>query len=747
MDKKEYKIKWGGRDLVLTVGGLAELTDGTVRVQYGETTILATAVISSHIREGIDYFPLLVDYREHYYAAGKIKGSRWIKREGRPTDDAVLTGRLIDRSLRPLFPKGIKNDVQVVCNVLTVDGENTPDFLALIAGAASLMISSIPWTGPLAACRMGMIDGKLVLNPTHEQLKESTFSTLIAANGDEVVMIEAEGNEASEDEAYKAIEQSVEEMKPVIKLLEKIQKEVGVEKIMPAAAVKTDEQVALETTLLERAVSYVEANVEKAIGLDSKAARDAAWDELEHAFKQELIDDEKVEDTDVKVGMAMYEQALEQMVRRLILEDNRRVDGRAIDEVRPISSEVDILPRTHGTGLFQRGETQVLSIVTLGGPGMEQEFDDMEKEGSKRYFHHYNFPGFSVGEVSPFRGAGRREIGHGALAEKALTPVLPEKEDFPYTIQVVSEVLASNGSTSQASACGSSLALMAAGVPITKPVAGIAMGLVTSDDLKTFKVLTDIQGVEDHSGDMDFKVAGTKDGITAIQVDIKLDSISLDVCKEALVGAKAARLGILDVMTAAIDAPRAELSEYAPRIKTIKIDPEKIGDIIGPGGKIIRAITEETGVEIDIEDDGSVFITSVDEEGMNAALDRIENLVREIEVGEEFEGTVVKILKDRFKGNEIGAIVELLPGGADGMVHISEFRWERIEKVSDLVKEGDKLKVKVTEIDKERGKIGLSVKALLPKPEGYEERPPRRDPRGGGSRGGSRGRDSRPARR
>ncbi|MFH0873936.1 MAG: polyribonucleotide nucleotidyltransferase [Candidatus Komeilibacteria bacterium] len=708
---KQFTTQIAGRDLTVEVGKLAPQAQAACTVRYGDTVILATVVAATEPREGIDYFPLMVDFEERLYAAGKIKGSRFIKREGRASDEAVLTARLIDRSIRPLFRESMRKDVQVVLTALCVDNINDSDIPATIATSIALAISPIPWSGPIAGVRVGRINGEWVLNATFEARLKSDFELMVTGNADGIIMIEAEGNQIAEDVMYEAIEFAHKHIKQQLKFIEDVVKQIG----QPKREEALDEETKTLNDLVEKKVKAFLANKDltqlfNADKSKMKAAITAAKDELDDALK---ADNEVSKDARVK-GNGYFDIALDAAARDLVFKHNRRVDGRGMDEVRPLAAEVGLLPRTHGSGLFNRGETQVLSIVTLGSPGDEQLLDTMEESGKKRYMHHYNFPGFATGEVKPIRMPSRREIGHGALAEKALEKVLPSKEDFPYTIRVVSEVLASNGSSSQASICGSTLALMDAGVPITAPVAGIAMGLVTNPaDHKDYKILTDIQGIEDHSFDMDFKVAGTATGITAIQMDIKLGFIPLQVAKETLESARVARMKVLDVMAGAIAAPRPELSQYAPRIISLRIDPDKIRDVIGSGGKIINQIIDECGVQIDIEDDGLVMITSVSAEGGQKAKQWVEDLTRDMEIGEIVEGTVTKIVTDKMNGNEIGAIVEF-GHGRDGMVHISEFRHERIARVSDIVKVGDTLKVKVVDVDKEKGRTSLSVKALLP---------------------------------
>ncbi|MDP2736721.1 MAG: polyribonucleotide nucleotidyltransferase [bacterium] len=726
----DFELEYAGKQLKVQTGKLAGQAHGSCTVQYGDTVVLATAVTGAEPREGIDYFPLMVDYEEKLYAAGKIKGSRWIKREGRATDEAVLTARVIDRSIRPLFKESERKDVQVMVTVLSVDGENDPDVPALIAASIALEISPIAWGGPVAAVRVGQINGEWVLNGSHEARTKSDFDLYLAGTETEVVMIELDGKQIKEEIIADAIEFAHKHLKKVTALIKEIKTKVG--------KPKTVEQLSDEQkTELELVRGKVEAYLLPKIDQVFSPSKDETKQNiatLKKELSEALKSDNAVSKDGRAKGLGLLDEHLGEAARRMVLEKNIRVDGRALDQIRNLEAEVGLLPRVHGSGLFDRGETQVLSVVTLGGPGAEQYLDGMEEEGKKRYMHHYNFPGFSVGEVKPSRGPGRREIGHGALAEKALVAVLPDKETFPYTIRVVSEVLGSNGSSSQASICGSTLSLMDAGVPILAPVAGIAMGLVMdAKDKNKYKILTDIQGIEDHAFDMDFKVAGTATGITAIQLDIKLGGIPLSVCRETLTKAKEARTQILAVMAKAIAEPRKELSTYAPRIVVLHINPDMIRDVIGPGGKIINKIIEECDVEVDIEQDGTVFITSVNQEGSVKAVKWVEDLTREVKVGEEYEGTVTQIIKGQMNGDEIGAIVEFLPG-KDGMVHISNLAWDRVEKVSDILHVGDTVKVKVMEVDKERGRIGLSRKELLPKPEGYVERPPFR-PTGGSGHG------------
>ncbi len=725
-DIKKYELEWAGEKLTIELGRFAGQAHGACTVQLGETMILATAVLGGAPRDGIDYFPLMVDYEERLYAAGKISGSRFVKREGRPTEEAVLTARVVDRSIRPLFDQSLRKDVQVSITVLSMDDKHDPDICAVIGASLALMISPIPWSGPLAAVRVTELDGALIVNSSFEERKNARMDLFVSGTDKKIVMIETAGKQCPDDVVKKGLAKALETLAPVVELLEKIQQEMGKSKIaIPVAELTVEEKDA--RTRIDAIVEQLD--IRKAFGHKEADAANQAMKELKTTLQQSLADQNLS-------GFHSYasekcEERIGSVMRDMVLKEGVRADGRALDEIRPINCEIALLPRTHGSGCFTRGETQVLSVVTLGSPGDEQLLDGMEIEGSKRFMHHYNFPPFSVGEVAPMRGPGRREIGHGALAEKALEPVMPTKEEFPYTIRVVSEVLESNGSSSQASACGSTLALLDAGVPLKAPVAGIAMGLIMSEDESDYRVITDIKDIEDHSGCMDFKVAGTIDGVTAVQVDIKLKGISLEVCEKALDGARKAREEILGKMAAVIKAPK-ELSAYAPRIETLKIDPEKIRDLIGPGGKVINKIIEETEVAIDIEDEGMVFVTSENADGMRKAIALIENIIRDVEVDAIYTGKVTQIISN--DSGDVGAIVELWPG-KDGMVHISELQWARTEHVSDVVNIGDEVKVKVLDVDKERGRVSLSIKALMEKPEGFIERPRFSGGRGHDSRG------------
>lgn len=733
LDIKKWSTNWGGRELTVEVGRFALQATASCTVQYGETVIMATAVKSSSQRD-VDYFPLMVDFEEKLYAAGKIKGSRFIKREGRPSDEAILSGRIIDRTIRPLFDDRVRNEVQVVLTALSIDGENDATITALIAASCALHISSIRWEGPIAGARIGLTkEGEFILNTTVSQLTEcNDLDLIVAGTPNKLIMTEAAAREVSEDKMFEAMKWGSEQLAPVIKLLEKVRSEVGKEKETEPIFEETDARKAEK--LVE---DFVSGKTDQMIFNSKKITRverNAMIDELKKASKEMLIA-EGVEELLHENAVKNMKLFVSKEITKQILKDGKRLDGRALTEIRELQSEVDLLPRVHGSGMFMRGDTQVLSIVTLGAPGDVQTLDSMEEDGKKRYMHHYNDAPYTYGEAGFMRGPGRRAIGHGALAERALEPMLPSEEDFPYAIRVVSEVLGSNGSSSMASTCGSSLSLMAAGVPISKPVAGIAMGLA-SDEKGNWKVLTDLQDVEDGHGGMDFKIAGTKDGITAVQMDTKTFGLTWEIVEQTIKQSAEARKEILNNMGNTIAIPREELSKYAPRIVTIKIDPEKIRDVVGPGGKVINKIIDETGVQIDIEQDGRVMITSNNAEGMATAVKMIENITKDVEAGEIYDGEVVRL-------EDFGAFVNILPG-KDGLVHVSEISWERTNKPSDALKMGDKVKVKVKEIDN-LGRVNLSIKALLPRPEGMPARPSRDEKRGGGSRGGGYGKGPRPS--
>lgn len=705
MNTKTFKTTFAGKDLIIETGKFANAANGSCTVRYGDTVVLATAVISDDVRPGLDFFPLMVDYEEKLYAAGRIKGSRFIKREGRPTDEAVLVARFIDRAIRPLFDNRITNDVQVIVTALSYDGENDPDILGLIGASCALHMSDIPWQGPIGALRIGRLGESWIVNPTAAQRNETTLDLDIAGTTEKVVMIEARAQMVSEEVVLQGFKQGQADVKAVIDLIEEVRREVGKEKrdmFTPkteeakARVARADEVRKMSEDFLRPLVAELYFGAPKATKHERTEARGVMKKKLsEYLSSQGLTDDE------IKIGTGIIYNFSEGEVSRMIVEAGKRVDGRGIEEIRPLTIEVGILPRVHGSGHFLRGETQVLSVCTLGAPGDVQTLDGMELVGEKRYMHHYNFPPFSVGEAKPLRGAGRREIGHGALAEKALEPVLPGKDLFPYAIRVVSEVLGSNGSSSMASTCGSTLALMDAGVPITAPVAGVAMGLATYGD--QWQVITDLQDLEDGAGGMDFKITGTRDGITAIQMDTKTMGLSFEIIEQTFKQAKTARQTILDRMAEVIAAPRAELSPFAPRIITLSINPDKIREVIGPGGKMINEIIAKTGVQsIDIEQSGLVMITSTDGAAGQAAFDWINNLTRDVKVGETFQNAEVVRLMD------FGAFVNVLPG-RDGMVHISELAPWRVGQVKDIVNLGDKVNVKVIEID-DQGRVNLSMK-------------------------------------
>ena len=696
MARKTYTIDLEGKSLTAEFGNYAAQANGSVMVYFGDTVVLVTACMSKEPREGIDFFPLLVDYEEKLYAVGKIPGS-WGRREGKPTETAVLNARLIDRPIRPLFPDGFRNDVQIVATVLSVDNDYAPEVAATIGASLALLVSDIPFDLPMAGVRVGLADGKFLLNPTIKEQENCDMYIMVSGTSEAITMVEAGASEISEEEALESIFFAHEYIKKICAWQETIRQEIGKPKLEVPLATP-------DVQLQERIKELGLSKMSTALRVFDKQERAAAVDAVRAEILEDLLKEmgeEAFAEKEKEINSLIDELEANE-VRRMITEEKIRPDGRALTEIRPIRCDVGILPRAHGTGMFHRGQTQVLSVCTLGALHDVQLLDGLTEEESKRYIHHYNFPGFSVGEVRPMRTPGRREIGHGALAERALLPVIPAEEEFPYTIRVVSEVLESNGSSSMASVCGSSLALMDAGVPIKKPVAGIAMGLIKGQN--DFTILTDIQGLEDHFGDMDFKVAGTRDGITALQMDIKVTGVSREILKAALAQAKEARLFILDKMAEVIAEPRPELSPYAPRMVTMQIDPDKIRDVIGTGGKTIRSIIAETGVEIDIKDDGTVYIASVDLEAANKAVKRITELTKEVEVGEVYEGTVTRIAK-------FGAFVEILQG-KEGLIHISKLAKERVANVEDVVKVGDVVQVKVIEID-QQGRINLSRRALL----------------------------------
>ena len=693
-EKKVFKTEWAGRSLTIETGQLAKQANGAVLVRYGDTVVLSTAVASKEPRDG-DFFPLTVNYEEKMYAAGKIPGG-FKKREGRPGDEATLTARLIDRPIRPLFPKGYRHDVQIMNTVLSADPDCSPEMAAMIGSSMALSVSDIPFQGPIAGVNVGYIDGTYVINPTLEQKEVSRLDLEVAGHKDAVNMVEAGASEITEQEMLEAIFFGHEEIKRLVAFQEEV-----VEHIQPVK--KEFIPVERDEELVQRVKSLTEEKgLKETVLTFDKQQRDENLDALKAEIATEFVDEADPEnELLIDEVYAILNDLVKEEVRRLIADEKIRPDGRKPDEIRPLESEVGLLPRAHGSGLFTRGQTQVLSVLTLGALGDYQLIDGLGPEIEKRFMHHYNFPNFSVGETGPVRAPGRREIGHGALGERALRYIIPDTTEFPYTIRIVSEVLESNGSSSQASICGSTLALMDAGVPIKAPVAGIAMGLVTRED--SYTILTDIQGMEDALGDMDFKVAGTKEGITAIQMDIKIDGLTREVIEEALEQARQGRLAIMDHMLQTIDQPRSELSAYAPKVEIMHIKPEKIRDVIGPGGKKINEIIDETGVKLDIEQDGTIFIGAVDQEMINRAREIINEITREAEVGQVYHAKVKRIEK-------YGAFVELFPG-KDALLHISQISKDRINKVEDVLKIGDTIEVKITEIDKQ-GRVNASHKVL-----------------------------------
>lgn len=686
-----YSIELGGRTLTMEIGKIAKQANGAVLVRYGDTAVVVAATGTKTPREGVDFFPLTVDFEEKMYAVGKIPGG-FIKREGRPAETAILTSRLIDRPIRPMFPEGYHNDVQIVATAVSVDPDNAPDIPAMIGASCALSISDIPFEGPIAGVRVGMIDGQYIINPTIEQAKVSRLNLAVAGTKDAILMVEAGAKEISEDEMLDAIWFGHEEIKKLVEWQEKIMAEVGKPKMeVPVYEPPAELAAEIEAYGAEQLkAALMDANK---LEREENVARIKA--EIADAFMEKYPDNAK----DVAY---ITQKLVKKIVRRTISVDKIRPDGRALDEVRPVTCEVGLLARPHGSALFTRGQTQILNVLALAPLSEAQTLDGLGVELTKRYIHHYNFPPYSVGETKPLRSPGRREIGHGALAERALWPVIPSEEEFPYAIRLVSETLESNGSSSMGSVCASTLSLMDAGVPIKAPVAGVAMGLVKDGDY--FTILTDIQGLEDALGDMDFKVAGTKNGITAIQMDIKIDGINKEIFKQALAQAKRGREHIMGIMLDCIAEPRKELSKYAPKITTIHVDPEKISKIIGPGGKTIKKIVEETGAKIDIEEDGRVYIAAVNSEEAAKAIDMINGITAEAEVGKVYTGKVTRLMA-------FGAFVEILPG-KEGLVHISQLSTERVNKVEDVVSVGDEIVVKVTEID-QKGRINLSRKAVL----------------------------------
>jgi polyribonucleotide nucleotidyltransferase len=737
-------VEVADKRLSIETGRVAEQANGAVILRQGDTVVLSTAVMAKEPREGIDWFPLTCDYEEKLYAAGKIPGA-FMRREGRPSETAILASRLTDRPLRPLFPEGFRLDVQVVSTVLSVDQENDPTILSINGASTALVISDIPFGGPVGAVRMGMLDGKIIVNPPLSRMNESELDLVVAGTADAILMVEAGAKGVTEQTVLDALEMAHEAIKGICAAQVELQQQVGQEKREWIPNVYPPQ-------MLEIVGEYLALRLDQVLYKADKATREADVDDLRSKTIVEL--GERFPEH-IEILGKLFDKALKDRVRQRIVDEGVRIDGRGLKDVRNITVEVGVLPRTHGSGLFTRGQTQALTITTLGSMSDQQKLDGLTDETFKRYMHHYNFPPFSVGEARPLRGPGRREIGHGALAERALLAVIPPVEEWPYTMRLVSEILSSNGSTSMASVCGSTLALMDAGVPIKSPVAGIAMGLVTREG--KFAVLTDIQGVEDNLGDMDFKVAGTRDGITALQMDIKIKGLTHEIFAQALEQAREARLFVLDTMLAVLPRPRSEMSPYAPRITTIMINPDKIRDIIGPGGKMIRKITEETGAQIDVEDDGRVFIAAVDQEGGKRAIDWIKGLTDEVEVGKIYKGKVVRIMP-------FGAFVEVLPN-QDGLVHISKLTDHRVERVEEVANVGDEIVVKAVEVDSQ-GRLNLSrqaaIEELTSKGEPIEEKidkdamaialaspppPPREGGFGGRDRGGRNGGGGRGPRR
>jgi len=698
---REFIYNLSGRELKVTIGKVAEQANGSCLVQCGETVVLVNACASKEPREGVDFFPLSCDFEEKLYSVGKIPGG-FIKREGRPSEKSILTSRLIDRPLRPLFPEGYRNDVQVIATALSVEQDNQPDILAMIGSSIALTISDIPFNGPTGSVNVGYVDGEYIINPTIAQREKSRLNITVSGTKDAIMMVEAGADILSEEEVLNAILFAHEEIKSICNFIETIREEIGKEK-SEVIIKQRDED------LFNAIIEFGKEQIISALRTPNKMEREENLDKITKEIFEKFLSD--YEDKKGEINAAI-ESVIVDEVRRLIIEEGIRPDDRELDEIRKISCERGLLPRTHGSGLFTRGQTQVLTLTTLGAPGEVQILDGVIDEDNKRYMHQYNFPPFSVGDVRPLRSPGRREIGHGALAERALIPVLPSEDEFPYTMRLVSEVLSSNGSSSQASICGSTLSLLDAGVPIKDSVAGIAMGLIKDEKTNKIAILTDIQGLEDHFGDMDFKVAGTKDGITALQMDIKIDGISREILATALEKAKRARLHILSIMNECISTPSEEMSKYAPKIFTMQILPEKIREVIGPGGKVINKIIDETGVKIDTFDDGRIAITADSRENGERAKEMINEIVKEIEVGEIYSGVITTI-------TNFGAFVELIKG-KEGLLHISNMTHERLDKVENLFKVGDVVEVKVIEIDNQ-GKIKLSRKALLEKPKKEKE--------------------------
>lgn len=710
MEEKTFSGEWLGRPLTIKTGRMALQADASVLVQYGETVVMATVVQAKQEREGVSFFPLMVDFEEKLYAAGMIKGSRWIKREGRPSDQAILTGRMIDRAIRPLFNQNDRRDIQLIMTVLTIDKENDHDIVGMIAASAVLSLSGIEFAGPIGGVRVGRINNEFVFNPTLAQQEESDMNIIVAGTKEKMIMLDADMNDIPEDIVGQAINAGQKELQGAINIIEQATTKLSAKKVKKPKADRRSEEE--KTAELEKAEAitigeaWLKENIKNILfnkEYNTKGERKAAVAAIKDQLDEYLFEKGMNGDKRGYVIKTLVEDMVDAEVTRAILEEDRRVDGRKLNEIRDLSADVAILPRNHGTSLFSRGETQVMSVVTLGPSGMEQSLEGLDGQSTKRYMHHYNFLPYSVGEVSPLRGTGRREVGHGALAEKALFPMIPSKEDFPYTIRVVSETLGSNGSSSMASTCASTLALMDAGVPIKKPVVGIAMGIASNEDMSKWKIITDIQDLEDGKGGMDFKITGTDTGLTAIQLDTKTTGLTEEMINKTLIQGREALNQILTVVKKAIPTPRPELSPYAPRIVSFTVNPEKIGMIIGPGGKVINKIIDETGVSIDIEDDGLVMICGTEPEEVKKAVDQVKEIVHEFEAGEIIKGKVVRIL-------DFGAFVAL-NANQDGMVHVSELAPYRIEKPSDFLNEGDMVTVKIKEVD-DQGRINLTMKGL-----------------------------------
>lgn len=726
--KETFTYEFAGRTLTIETGHLAQFANGSCLVRYGETAILSSATASTKPRDGIDFFPLSVDYEEKQYAAGKFPGG-FIKREGRPTEKAILTSRVIDRQIRPLFPSDLRNDVSVSNLVLSVDQDCSPEIAAIVGTSIAIAISDIPWNGPLGGVLLGLIGDDIIINPTEEQREKSQMYVTLSAIESKICMIEASANEVPDETMLEAVEAGFNVIKDLIKFINSIVEKIGKEKF-------DYESVVVPEDVFKTIKDYAWDDMRQAVLSDDKSVRDVQINALAQKVSEYL--EEKNPDALPYISQSMY-LLQKKVVRDYLFREHKRIDGRGLDKIRPLSADVGLLPRVHGTGLFQRGQTQVLTTCTLAPLSMAQMLDGLDNEDTKRYMHHYNFPGYSVGEAKSARSPGRREIGHGALAEKSLIPVLPNEDDFPYAIRTVSEILMSNGSTSQGSVCASTLALMDAGVPIKRPVAGISAGLIVNEENDSdYLVFMDIQGIEDFFGDMDFKVAGTTEGITSIQVDIKVDGLSIDIIRDAFEMTRKGRLQIIDdVLIPCIAEPRKELSKYAPRIITLQIPVDKIREVIGSGGKVINKIIADTGAQIDLKDDGRVFISTPDQEKAERALSIINGIVSDPEEGATYDGVVTKLMN-------FGAFVEFLPG-KEGLVHISKMAWGHIEKVEDAVSEGDVVKVKVVEIDAQ-GRVNLSMRDCMEKPADYDEnanRAPRRD---GGGRPNRERRDSKPDR-